>query len=547
MLCDSVHEFYYSPERAKTAREPRRLNGRSQAGLSSAGTDSILALMCADDLEEHFDSVHSARLSASAKLRAALKTQMYPPQIAVVAAMQQDRPRTLWTDADMVAIQSACPSRRTSSIQDFLNTPVGPPKAPVSCLTTKRLHEDTGQVVQARERVVIRDNTMRGNEWISECTPKVWLFAEEREIWVQRRDTERKRWKERSQVLKSCKARAMPFDQWLHVAKQSEEFADEEDFIDDKGTPAEVKTISAKGKAPQTKDYRYTLINAAGLCLDALRLDMKEKGVANWQQCFDKLCAEYTNGYCDIVRNPTNATIERVVNIVALRLEAREGSPILVQLGCWSHGKVLPKCLLPGAKMVKGELVEDAAHRLLKQGFSPFAGNVKIGSCRVLTHWRDSPSFGIRTKYVRSIVSGKLEVDPSTLNVMKATLKVNAPNIQDLADKPVVGSQTFLEQRRGNLRRKTDSDGRTIGASSRKAKPGHRPQLPVLAQCHAKTIPIDMKDMYLLWHGDDIDLCTFLLEDEFDHLRSPAGERQLKNLLATFIVDPTAMPPKTGR
>lgn len=539
MVYSSVHEYYYEP----SPTTPRALR---KIGRSQAGADSSLSF-AADDVEEHFKSVQSARLSASERLRSALKTQIeaHPAQTADGG---QARTRTLWTVDDPEEIGSVmragplslyCAGQRPMSQHS-------PRSIPLVC-------EALGDTFQ---KVVIRDNTARANEWITECTPKVSQADNQKEVWVQIREAQRKQLRSRNQALQKMRRNAMPFDEWLHMAKQAEQVADEEEFVEEHVvSPEAIKLIEKmvqiqKGQAEEKADRRAKVTFRENVTLHDLRIFLEDLGKPDWQKCYHKLAEEFTTDKCDLTWN-CDGVIERIVHVANIHLETRDGGLFLVQLGNWSQGKVHPTCLLPGAKQTRGELAGDAIQRLLKQEFSAFGTHVRLGNCQAQTHWRKSPAYGVRTKYVSTVVEGKLEVAVESVHLTKTTPKgMTATNLMDSSTATETTNPRNAWHGRGPRQSRSSNSHRdqhqrpSTHHCQRHSRPGHRPGLPALATARLSLASTPVPDIYMLWHGDEIELLAWLRHAEFEDLRSLAGERLLHFWLSSVIVDPTQMPPK---
>merc|ERR1712216_55966 len=167
----------------------------------------------------------------------------------------------------------------------------------------------------------------------------------------------------------------------------------------------------------------------SGVDLNDLRIALQKQGGPGWEKNFYKLAAEWSNEKCTFQRNCAGA-IERIVNVVALQLETRDTGYLLVSLGNWTQGKVTPQCMLPGTKQSNNETPDDAIGRLLKQ-----------------THWKASASSGFRTKYVRSVVSAKLEVPPESIHFVKAAPKGTIGSERNDQERSPTETETKKSQR----------------------------------------------------------------------------------------------------
>lgn len=567
MVCDTVHEFYHGPRlgpvvysspSTRVSTAPSKSTSQARAGLSSAGTDTSQCLSISD-LEERFEAVHDARRSASEKLREALKIQITKQAPAYEGGT--------WTEPSDIR-----PIARVGPLRPLTQRPRSSDSAPSSQPGLNEL----GREEASRQSVYtvdisapIRDNRVIANEWISECTPKVWLLDNEKEIWVQHKELERRRWRTHMQSLQKIRTRKMPFDDWLQLAKAAEQMAEEEDFEQQQQVViAEVKVKEKKQQAERTQKFVSELKKIS--LPDIKRIMQEQCHFPDWQKCFQKLAEEYMIGKCDIMYTPSGA-VERIVHIAVLSLESRDGH-FLVQLGSWSQGKVVPTCLLPAQKQKNGEGAEEAVQRLLKQEFSVLGSNVKLGATHTQTHWKNSPSYGVRTKYIRSVVSVKLEISVQSVPFVKATRKETACSLNPVdvpsgmvkqdshrgsympTEQPILGQNQ--QPHLGHLHKRSGSFiGRDLSSHlSSRFRPAHKHEGKNNNQVQTcdshrckkgpKTYANGVPEMYMLWHGDEIELCAWVTNEEFEYLRGHSGERQLKFWLSTVSVDPTLMPPK---
>jgi len=525
MVCSSVHEFYCSPP--KTPRAQNKSSGglSARSALNSAGVESSQTLP-EEDAEDNYQFARVNRVSVSLKLREALKTNVYQLPAERALDAKHVRQGSIWT----VSESQDTPSSSRPGPLTLESTPRAKssesPKRSRSASVTFVRSEGLSNGFPLK-RAVIRDNTVRANEWIAECTPKVGLLTQEKEVWVQRKEDERRRCTMRSQALQKMRNRAMPFDEWLYLARQAEQVADEIEFAEQVPVSPEAKakdkkwirSDSRRQALQPTKDHQSPILSS-----QELRLFLEDRKGCDWQKCLQKLTEEYTHEKCELVKN-IDGDIERVVNIASLHVETREGL-FLVQLGTWRHGKVHPICLLPSTKQSVGESTEDAISRMLKQEFFQFGTHVRFASSHSQTHFRQSPSHGLRTKYTRSVMMYNLEISPESVHFAKVPRKTK----QSMMRARQEAREVDLQQRHTLLQK---------GPTHLQLAERCRSSLQMPA--HSRS-----QDIYMLWHGlgDDIDLCTWLSQEEFEHMRSPEGERHLHYLLASVSVDPMIMPPR---
>mmetsp|Transcript_63206 Transcript_63206/g.150732 ORF Transcript_63206/g.150732 Transcript_63206/m.150732 type:complete len:1126 (-) Transcript_63206:176-3553(-) len=95
--------------------------------------------------------------------------------------------------------------------------------------------------------------------------------------------------------------------------------------------------------------------------------------------------------------------LQRVVAVVALRLMRTDGL-VLVQLGKWRPANgISVSAELPGSKRVLGELPHKALQRVIDGDLGPLAKGVVLEGSEQDSFTRDSPKFGMRTTYLRTV------------------------------------------------------------------------------------------------------------------------------------------------
>lgn len=510
MVCDTIHELYFPPIGKKPKGAPLRKASASQDGanIGSVGTNQPRQLQ-SQNINERYESVHGACLSASEKLREALQSQ-----IALSEPLPSSRGTlSIWITSEEENALSARPKSSSARLQGRSHSKRSEQR-PKSQQSRRMM---TGN--EPGRPIVIRDNTVCANEWISECSPKVWLLDAEKEVWVQHREAERRRWQTYREALNKMKKRAVPFDIWLAQCKHAEHIADERNLVEEK-----IEQVEAKVKEKKSYDYLLQGEDTSHVTLQTVQKMFMDMGKTDWQRCFHRLAEEYAGGRCELAYS-ANRQVERIVHVAALWLESCDGS-ILVQLGIWCMGRLTPTCRLPAMKQTLDQSPEDAIMQLLKQEFVPFGVDPRLGTSQTQTHWNDSPQFGVRTKYVRTVVTAKLDASLEAISCVKALRK---PSLQN---DPTSG------QRASALK----NDTRPIVVAPLQSQKSRIPRRSTPR--YANQIASKAPEMYMLWHGTDIQLCAWVSPEEFDHLRGPVGERQLKLWLSSVTVDPTIMPPR---
>lgn len=559
MVCETIHEFYCSAPRTPRVTSKSGSSNRRYGPLPT--NDSDHSLLPEEDTEGRLESSRLNRESVSHKLREVLKNNVFSLPECRAASEKGSRSRSKWTDESSQDFPFSSRSAPSSALRPMSQRSprVDAPTSPKSYSSEASFgfSEDLVPV----KRTAIRDNTERANEWIKECSPKVWLLDAEKEPWVQAKNTQRRRWKARTQELRSMQHRALPFDDWLCLALQAEQVADF--FLDEEMAAEKEKERKRQDEAKRAKAEENQALKDAAASLgkerntteaekveeskgnDVQSVPQKEEphktelrevkeflrekaekehrekcGTvdADWERWFEKVSHEYSSKKCELVKN-AQGQIERHVNVAGLHVEARDGR-FLVQLGIWKDGEVHPTCLLPSCKQAVGEGAEESINRLLKQEFVAFGHHVRLAGNTCRTHWRLSPTHGLRTKYTRCVMMGKLDVSPESIHFPKVPKKRKRSKDRDLGESaPSSPPKTW---------------DRSLAASESDKRD------------EADSRAISQPEMYMLWHGlgEEIDICAWLTSEEFRILRSPVGQRQLLVWFSTVAVDPSVMPPK---
>jgi len=119
-------------------------------------------------------------------------------------------------------------------------------------------------------------------------------------------------------------------------------------------------------------------------------------------EALGELQAELETEKCAIL-DDGSGKLERIVALVAVRLENPDDNTLLVEVG-----KVKPGCAakpfgkLPGTKRSRGELPHQALERILEGVLQPYAGAICNLRSEVSAEVSDSPSFGMRTRYLKT-------------------------------------------------------------------------------------------------------------------------------------------------
>mmetsp|Transcript_16270 Transcript_16270/g.37547 ORF Transcript_16270/g.37547 Transcript_16270/m.37547 type:complete len:1099 (-) Transcript_16270:264-3560(-) len=96
--------------------------------------------------------------------------------------------------------------------------------------------------------------------------------------------------------------------------------------------------------------------------------------------------------------------LQRIVAVVALRL-VRDGRFVLVQVAKWKQFSedLSVGAELPGSKRVLGELPHKALQRVIDGDLAPLAKGIVLEGSEQDSFTRDSPKFGMRTTYLRTV------------------------------------------------------------------------------------------------------------------------------------------------
>jgi len=120
----------------------------------------------------------------------------------------------------------------------------------------------------------------------------------------------------------------------------------------------------------------------------------------------EELRSEVMQGKCDLVQDDSGQMV-RLVSVVALEL-VRPGGYILAQTGKWKNEIVTAGCKLPGTKVRAEELPRAALQRLLDGHLAPLREGVRITSVEVVVENQVSASYGVPTRYVRTVFHADL-------------------------------------------------------------------------------------------------------------------------------------------
>lgn len=140
----------------------------------------------------------------------------------------------------------------------------------------------------------------------------------------------------------------------------------------------------------------------------------------------DSLEREVLQGEAAIVLNGLGE-VQRVVSLFAFQITREDDSDVFfVQLGIVEDSMVVAGCKLPGAKMVRGELPLDAAHRILKSKLEPMADDVEIRRLEREEEWVEATDFPMKKQYLRTVARASMLVE-----VRAPTVRMQEPLVLD--------------------------------------------------------------------------------------------------------------------
>ncbi|CAK0822917.1 unnamed protein product [Prorocentrum cordatum] len=132
------------------------------------------------------------------------------------------------------------------------------------------------------------------------------------------------------------------------------------------------------------------------------------------------LTAEIREGRSTVMLN-ASGEMERIVSLAALEIH-NDRLQLLVELGKSDTGSMEPSGKLPGGKQQRGELVRETVDRLLDTKLAPICPQLEVGHLKRDLQWKPSQEYGVRTKYIRHVVSlsfsGELEAG-GAVNVIR--------------------------------------------------------------------------------------------------------------------------------
>lgn len=143
--------------------------------------------------------------------------------------------------------------------------------------------------------------------------------------------------------------------------------------------------------------------------MDAVRTSSSRSWAPSHQQlrvrasALSALTVEIREGRSTVTLN-ASGEMERTVSLAALEIRSSR-QQLLVELGKSDTGSMESSGKLPGGKQERGELVRETVDRLLDTKLAPIAPQLEVGHIERDIQWKPSQEYGIRTKYIRHVVS----------------------------------------------------------------------------------------------------------------------------------------------
>lgn len=135
--------------------------------------------------------------------------------------------------------------------------------------------------------------------------------------------------------------------------------------------------------------------------LESMEESAWQRVIFSRRKSIEDLRSEVENGKCQLVQT-SEGEVLRITAVTVLLLQ-HEHDEIFTQVGKRDRGILTVDCKLPGAKLEKGEKMDDAFPRMLDKVVGPLAGGILLKHTEREATWGTSEAFGIRTKYWRTI------------------------------------------------------------------------------------------------------------------------------------------------
>ncbi|CAE8613934.1 unnamed protein product [Polarella glacialis] len=151
--------------------------------------------------------------------------------------------------------------------------------------------------------------------------------------------------------------------------------------------------------------------NVAIRCMPRPRWAVRTTG-----ELLEKLKDEVRTGKSVILQD-TMGNVERATNVASLLLKNALGL-VFTQIGQFKGQELNVDIKLPGGKQTREELPGQTIHRILFDSlFKPMAKHISIEKVERETFWKDSVTFGMRTKYTRTVHQASLDSSCDFTNI----------------------------------------------------------------------------------------------------------------------------------
>jgi len=161
------------------------------------------------------------------------------------------------------------------------------------------------------------------------------------------------------------------------------------------------------------------------------RLSASHRSLIGWafsvhaEKNAEKLVSELEEGKC--ILSLRKGHVQRTVLLATLNLR-RSGGEMLVRLARLRQGVSLPALALPGTKLRSGESATQAVRRLLDTELAHFRSSTRLGHRLEYSEMTNSATYGIPTKYMKTMFCATLLSETSGRLVNKTeTLQSTRP------------------------------------------------------------------------------------------------------------------------
>lgn len=272
----------------------------------------------------------------------------------------------------------------------------------------------------------------------------------------------------------------------------------------------------------------------------------------------DRLAHEVRTGKT-VVTMGNDGEMERIVSVVVVNMENSEGK-ILVQLGEYSDGRLMPHCNLPGGRQSRGEMVLDTLHRVMEGNLSPFSSQLSsISDLQQETRIDESKEIGVQTRYIRNIVSVRSECSLRDMKDMSNVTLLEATDVA-LAEQKLRNSGGFhseISMRMGSKSSKSSGIGtqfKRLGSHSHSSSTVYSPSKgsyisPSKVKAAKEYTERRLMNRTVMHIGESRTkggMFAWLTEREFEQLKGPTGEDMILGWLSSIhwaLADKPAVEP----